>query len=173
MQDIFGSQRILVIGCAGSGKSTLAKAMVRKTGLPLIHLDQLYWQPGWVEPEKQIFVSKVASAIKVDQWIIDGNYKGTLALRLTRAQFVVFLDLSRTKCILNVLLRTLKSYGKTRSDMPDGCLERFDWEFIKYIWKFPRDYRPILINLLKQYEGEVIHLKNFDEVNEFVSKLET
>lgn len=172
MKRILSSSRILVVGCAGSGKSTFSKALGRAANLPLIHLDQLYWQPGWVKTEKQVFVSKIASAIESDAWIVDGNYKSTLPLRLTRAEVVVFLDLSRTKCIWNVILRTLKSHGTVRSDMPDGCPERFDWEFIKYIWNFPHDYRPVLIDLLQQYDGEVIRLTSLSKARKFLTKFD-
>ncbi len=34
-------QRVMVIGSPGAGKSRLATELARRTGLPLIHLDQL------------------------------------------------------------------------------------------------------------------------------------
>src|SRR5438270_3074299 len=42
--------RVLVTGLAGSGKSTFSRTLAAKTGLPLIHLDLYFWEPGWVAP---------------------------------------------------------------------------------------------------------------------------
>ncbi|MDL2203738.1 hypothetical protein QQF51_13830 [Brucella intermedia] len=48
-------KRIMIIGGAGSGKSSLARALGDITGLPVVHIDTLYWQPGWVmQPRDEI-----------------------------------------------------------------------------------------------------------------------
>ena len=45
------AKRILILGCGGAGKSTLARRLGAATGLPVVHLDGLYWQPGWLKTE--------------------------------------------------------------------------------------------------------------------------
>ena len=137
-------KRVLIVGCAGAGKSTFAKKLSRQTGLPIIHLDKIYWKPGWLKPDKQEFKLRVSQLTDNGGWIMDGNYKSTLAMRLVLADTVIFLDLDRITCILNVLKRTIRYHGTVREDMPQGCPERFDWQFVKYIWEFPRVYRPQL-----------------------------
>jgi len=47
--------RILIPGSGGSGKTTFTRKLAAKTGLPLHHLDTLYWQPGWQKPEAAAF----------------------------------------------------------------------------------------------------------------------
>ena len=81
-------QRVLVIGAGGAGKSTFAARLSRKYGLPLIHLDALYWQPGWVEPGKAEWLERVAQVVAQDRWVMDGNYGGSLDLRLPRADTI-------------------------------------------------------------------------------------
>jgi hypothetical protein len=73
-------KRIMVIGCCGSGKSTLSLKIQRITGLPLFHLDQYYWQPNWSEPSKEKWEKIVADLANKEEWIIDGNYGGTMDL---------------------------------------------------------------------------------------------
>ncbi len=165
--------RVLVIGCAGAGKSTFSKKLAQNTGLPLVFLDQLFWQEGWIEKGKRLFVSEISDLISKENWIMDGNYKGTLRLRLTRADTVIFLDLGRTRCLWHVFTRTIKTLGKVRDDMPDGCPERFDWKFTKHIWHFPRDHRPILIEMLQEFDGSVVCLKNLSEYRDYLANINT
>jgi adenylate kinase family enzyme len=86
-------QRVMVIGSPGAGKSTLATELARRTGIPLFHLDQLAWLPGWVESDKADFRTRVDWVLEQSRWIIDGNYGGSLSQRLARADTVIDLDL--------------------------------------------------------------------------------
>ena len=90
--------RVLVDGMMGSGKSTFARALAAKTGLPVIHLDVHYWKPGWVRPSDDEWRERQRALLAGDTWIIDGNYNETLALRLERAETVVFLDVPWWLC---------------------------------------------------------------------------
>jgi adenylate kinase family enzyme len=42
-------KRVVILGRGGSGKSTLAVKLGEITGLPVVELDKLFWQPG-LEP---------------------------------------------------------------------------------------------------------------------------
>ena len=75
-------ERIMIIGCGGAGKSTLARQLGEKLNLPVVHLDKLFWHPGWVESEKAEIDEKILREMQKDQWIIDGNYTRTLPQRL-------------------------------------------------------------------------------------------
>ena len=98
---------------------------------------------------------------------MDGNYGSTLAQRLDRAETVIFLDIPRPVCLWRVLWRTATSYGRIRDDMPAGCPERFDWEFLKFIWNFQKMHRPQLIDALGHFDGTTIILKTSAEVTNF------
>ena len=142
-------KRVLVIGSCGAGKSRFSKELHKITGLPLIHLDVEFWNPGWVKPEKQDWVSNVGDLIERASWIIDGNYGGTMELRLSRADTVFWLDLSRTICVYRVLKRSLNVNGRRRSDLAEGCEEKLDFEFVKFVWDFPKKHRYKIVNALK------------------------
>ncbi|MEL7122101.1 MAG: adenylate kinase, partial [Bacteroidota bacterium] len=135
-------KRIMIIGCGGAGKSTLARQLHEKTGLPLIHLDKHYWLPNWVESDKKAWKQKVQQFAHEEDWIIDGNYGGTMDIRLERATTVIFLDRSRWLCLYRVMMRLLKNKGQTRMDMGAGCKERFNWEFMSYVFHYNETRRP-------------------------------
>lgn len=77
-------RRITVLGSSGAGKSTLAVALRADTGLPVVHLDKEYWQPGWTEPDRDAWNARLAGLAAAPEWIIDGQYGSSLHARLTR-----------------------------------------------------------------------------------------
>ncbi|MDQ2079063.1 adenylate kinase [Xanthobacteraceae bacterium Astr-EGSB] len=153
-------ERVLVLGCAGAGKTVFARRLAQSTGLPLVTLDQEYWQPGWVEPDKPHWVAKVETLIAAPRWIMDGTYLGTLPLRLARADTVIFLDLPRWVCLWRAITRILRNFGRTRDDMAPGCPERFDWKFLTYIWSFPSTHRPRVVEALHGFPGALTVCRN-------------
>lgn len=165
-------ERIIIIGCSGSGKSTLARALGAKLGLPVIHLDQLWWKEGWVESDRQTFDDRLAALVEENRWIIDGNYNRTIPMRLEKCDTVIYLDFSRWTCLLGMCQRVLGSYGKVRPDMAPGCPERFDWDFVKWIWNFNKQNRVRNYTYLaKARHAQTVVLKNRREVRAFLDKL--
>lgn len=165
-------ERILIIGCGGSGKSTLARALGEKTGLPVVHLDKLFWKPGWIESTREEIDQKIQAEMAKPCWIMDGNYNRTMSERLRHCDTVIYLDFSRMACILGVIKRVLTTYGRVRPDMGDGCPERFDWEFLKWVWNYNRDKRDQNYRRLKETDkAEIIVLKNRTAVKKFLKSL--
>ncbi|WP_213807556.1 adenylate kinase [Granulicella sp. dw_53] len=161
-------QRVLILGCPGSGKSTLARTLSTRMALPLIHLDQLYWSPGWVEPERHQWQQQIAEVLANPSWIIDGNYGGTVAMRLAAADTAILLDLPRSLCLRRALQRILLSWGRVRSDMAKGCPERLEWSFLSYIWNFHKKL-PELRAQLQAFPGRVTILRSPREVQAFLN----
>jgi len=147
-------KRVLVIGTGGSGKTTVARRLAQRTGLPLIHLDALYWRSGWQPTPADEWRDTVQSLISRDAWIIDGNYGGTLDVRLTACDTVVFLDLPRLVCLWRVLKRQVRHLGQVRPELPPGCRERLSWEFIWWIWTYPSRRRGDALERLAALDQE-------------------
>lgn len=160
-------KKILIIGCSGAGKSTLSKQLAKKWDLPLVHLDSLYWTEGWVPAPKDEFIKKVKMKLEEDQWIIDGNFNSTLERRIKYADLIIFLDFSRMTCIFRVLKRVWLHRGKTRDDMAPGCNERLDWEFLRFVWNFPKKVRPTILHVLSDasQDKDLCIIRNPKELN--------
>lgn len=163
------AERILVIGSPGSGKSTFARQLGAQTGLPVHHLDQLYWRAGWIESEREAFRARVDAVARAPQWIIEGNYSGTLETRLARADQVILLDLSPLRCTWRILKRALTYRGKVRPDMAEGCPERFDLGFLWYVLGFRLKVLPRVEAKLEHYKGDFVWLGTPREVERFLS----
>jgi adenylate kinase family enzyme len=141
-------QRVLVIGSGGSGKSTVAKEIARRLRLPLVHLDALYWRPGWRATQRSEWERVVHELIAAPSWVMDGNYGGTLDVRLARCDTVVFLDVPRMTCLWRVLRRRLEFHRWTRPDVAPECPERLTWEFVSWVWTYPGRRRPRILQRL-------------------------
>ncbi|MDD0817269.1 DNA topology modulation protein [Bacillus cereus] len=168
-------RKIILIGSGGSGKSTLARQLGNKLSIKVHHLDALFWKPNW-EGVPKVKQRKVQNElVKEDEWIIDGNYGGTMDIRMNAADTIIFLDIHRTICVYRVFKRVIQYRNKTRPDMGAGCEERFDLQFFKWIWEYPKTKRPSILKRLNQLskEKDVIILKSPNEVRQFLEKYDT
>ena len=168
-------QRILIIGSGGAGKSTLATRLGKILHLPVIHLDRLHWLPGWVEPPKDEWKRKVEAITKTESWIIDGNYGGTMQIRLAACDTVIYLDFPRALCTWRVIKRRLKYLKGTRPDMGEGCPEKLDTEFLSWVWNFPNSTKPSIEERLSRLPADkrLIRLKSPAAVTSFLREVES
>ncbi|MBQ7801699.1 MAG: DNA topology modulation protein [Oscillospiraceae bacterium] len=165
-------ERVIIIGCGGAGKSTLARQLGEKTGLPVVHLDKLFWRPGWVSVPPEEFDQAVREELAKEKWIMDGNFNRTLPERVRYCDTIIYLDFSRFACLMGVFKRILTTHGKVRPDMGEGCPERFDREFLQWVWNFNKNKREDNYRLLNDAEGvETIVLKNRRAVKKFLEQL--
>ena len=147
------ARRILVVGSGGAGKSTLARELARQTGLPLVHLDRYFWQPGWVGTPTAQWRSVVADLVAEPAWVMDGNYGGTLDLRIPAADLIVFLDLPRRITIPRVLRRWARWHGRNRPDLAANCPERLDLAFLAWLWRYPSTSRNRLADSIAEHHA--------------------
>lgn len=162
-----------MIGCGGAGKTTVAKALAAKTGLPLIHLDRLFWHPGWVPTPDAEWDRVVADLIARDRWILDGNYGRTLPMRLAACDTVVFLDMPTRVSLWRAFKRQLQYRGRTRPDLADGCPEQWSLEFLQWIWTYRRRRRPEILRRLAELANtrRIVILRSETAVRDFLASL--
>jgi len=165
--------RVLVIGSCGAGKSTFSYRLKEKINIPIIHLDQEYWNSGWVETPKAEWTKKLNQLIHRPQFIMDGNYLSSLPLRLSTADTVIYLDYPTAICFWRVLKRITLNYGKRRPDSAAGCYERFDLEFLHYVLVFNLTRRKKIIQLLDNTPDHIhiVTLKNDRQVDTYLDSL--
>ena len=165
-------RRILVLGSSGSGKTTFARSVGDQLGLEVIHLDSHYWRPNWVEPSQDTWEQTLVSLLKKENWVMDGNYTSSLPLRLSYADTVIFLDFGRLHCLWRVVGRYRRYKGGNRPELPPGCNEKIDRDFIKWIWDYPRRSRSRIMAVLADSDVKnQIFLKGPKEVGVYLDKL--
>ena len=142
-------ERIVIIGCPGSGKSTLARELGEKLNLTVIHLDRLWWTKGWENVSMEEFDA-----------------------RLEKCDTIIYLDFGRWACLWGMFQRVVLNHGKIRPDMAEGCPERFDWEFFKYIWNFNKNNRVLnQTRIAKTKHAKAVVLKNRKEKQTFLNSI--
>lgn len=165
-------QRIVVVGCQGSGKTRLALELGRQLDLPVIHLDVLYWLPGWQPSDTAGFRLRVAEAIAGDRWVVDGSFAGlALDLTLAAADVLVIVERPRWLCQWRIMLRSAFGRRGHRPDLPAGCPEVFDWGLMREAWHYDRDRRPMIEAECQKHGAAVriIRLPNDRAIAAFLS----
>ncbi|GGA86895.1 DNA topology modulation protein [Ornithinibacillus halotolerans] len=166
-------KKIILIGSGGAGKSTLAKKLSEKLNIEVYHLDALFWKPNWVGVSRQEQIEVQHDLVKKEEWIIDGNYGGTIDIRLQAADTIIYLDIHRVICVYRAFKRMMKYRNKTRPDMGEGCNERFDLQFLKWIWNYPKNKRPETLEKLKEIskDKQVYILRSSKQIQKFINTL--
>lgn len=127
-------QRVMVVGGPGSGKSTLARVLGNRTGLPVHHVDQIIWAPGWVMRSTEESAPIARDVEAKEQWVIDGFLTETWPTRAARADTLIWLDLPIGLRLWRTVKRLIQNFGRVRPDMADGCPEQVSGEFIGFLW---------------------------------------
>ncbi|MCB5202120.1 AAA family ATPase [Neorhizobium sp. T786] len=166
------AERVMVIGCSGGGKSTLSQELAAGLDLPYVPMDrEFFWLPGWVKRDKAEERRLIAQTVASERWLMDGSGPSSFDLRLPRAQLVIWLRLPRWQCVLGVVKRGVRYFGRTRPDMAPGCNERFpDFEFLAYIWTFEQKFVPAILHNINLHGAHVpvVQLKSRAEMRKFL-----
>lgn len=166
-------RRILIVGNGGGGKSTLARRLGDRLGLPVIHLDVLFWKPGWVGSDKAEFRARVAEALTAPEWICDGNFGSSWDLRMPLADTIVWIDQPPWLCLARAVWRMITYRQGGRPDMAEGCREKPDLAFYRFIWTYDREVKPRLEEALAAYGAHamVVRLRSDREIAGFLANV--
>jgi nicotinamide riboside kinase len=101
-------RRVVILGRGASGKSTLARRLGEITGLPVIEVDKLFWQPGLIATPREQWVAMQEKIVAGDRWIIDGDLGpyDAVEVRLRAADTIIFLDFSLVRCAWRAIRRS-------------------------------------------------------------------
>lgn len=145
-------KKAIIIGCPGSGKSTFGRKLSLRSGLPLYHLDMLYWKEDGTTVEKALFLERLRDALDSPKWIIDGNYASTMEMRMQACDTIFFLDYPTDVCLEGARERK----GKPRSDIPWVESGELDAEFVDFIKSYNAESRPEVLRLLEKYSAKEV-----------------
>lgn len=168
------ANRILVMGCSGGGKSTLSLEIAARFGFPYISIDRdVLWLPGWVERGREEQRAIIVAKVQGERWIMDGTNPSTFDARLPRTDLVIWVRMPRLLCIWGVVSRWIKWIGRTRPEMAPGCIEKVDWEFLRFIWTFEEKFTPRVLAGLAEHGPEVpvLQLKSRGEMRQLLDLL--
>ena len=161
-------KKIIVIGCPGSGKTTFAMRLAEITGIPIYHLDAIWHKPDKTHITREKFDEEIKKVFEEKSWIIDGNYRRTIEMRVREADTVVLFDLPTEVCLEGAMKRV----GKARTDIP--WMEReLDPEFKGEIERFSESVLPEIYEILERYKNnkKIIVFKSRDEADDFLISL--
>ncbi|UOY91031.1 DNA topology modulation protein [Ectobacillus sp. JY-23] len=168
-------KKIIIIGSPGAGKSTLARQLGEFLHMDVYHMDTIFWMPGWKSISRDELIEKQKEIIATESWVLDGDYHSTLELRLAAADTIVFLNMSRHRCLYQVIKRRFQYKGKSRPDRAAGCREQLEWSFLKLVWQYPRTKAPGIVKRLSQLQPNqtAIILRSPKEVAAFLHHMKS
>ena len=146
-------KKVIILGCPGCGKSVFSIKLQEKTGLPLIHLDNVWWNKDRTHIARPEFDERLAEILSGDEWIIEGDYSRTYEVRIKACDTVLFLDFDVETCLDGIRERV----GKNRPDIP-WTEERLDPELVRDVENYHNEKRPVLLKLLDNYSDKQIHV---------------
>ncbi len=168
-------RRIAVVGCPGAGKTTFCRALSKKIGLPIIHLDTYYHdksQPHFEAKNLRAWQSKIVELAGKEKWIMDGNFGSTFTQRFARADTIIFFDYPRYLCLWRILKRRLQFPSRSRQEMPQDWQEKIDYGFLRYVWKFKQQSRHKIIDALPDADTDLTVFKRPHDAKEYLERVE-
>lgn len=166
--------KIAILGYSGSGKSTLARQLADLYRIPVLFLDTVQFTPGWQERDREEARSIVREFMRNESWVIDGNYTGFFQEdRLEQADRIIFMDFPRRVCLYRALKRYFQNRNRTRESMADGCVEKIDGAFVRWILQEgrTREKRDHYRRVTAHYKEKTVVLKNKKQVNACLSRV--
>ncbi len=145
-------KRVALIGCGGSGKTFLSKQLADLVKVPVTHLDAVYYDDEWNTLSKEKFAAVQEELVAASTWVIEGNYAGTMAIRLRAADTVIFLDIPPAACLWGIAQRRLR-HGGGQNDAT-GVYDRISWNFVRYVWGYRKTMAPRVRALVQEHASD-------------------
>ena len=140
--------KIAILGITGAGKSTLSRRIAERTGLPLFHMDALFWKGNWEEVPEEIYLKGHNDILKNnDRWIIDGWISERMLERVRQADLIIYLDYPGWLCAARYVERSFKHRNVARPELPEESKDQF--KFRRFFLLLFRGERRQLENTLK------------------------
>jgi adenylate kinase family enzyme len=155
-----------VIGPSGAGKTTVALFLAQALDLPVVHLDRLFWGPGWAAVSTDVFEARQRAAVSDDAWVIDGSYLASPGWkdRLRRADVILLVRAPLPTCLWRIVRRAFARSSSRRLDLPDGCDEHLSLYHLWWTLGWPIRHRGLIEDLHSlNPEARLVALRSSDD----------
>lgn len=166
--------KILIVGGIGSGKTTLASKLSKILNIKHHELDDIAYIRRDIHEKRKPRVrdKKVKSLLKRKRWIIEGFYSQYWTYPIYRKADIVLILNIKTSTSKNRLIRRFlkrKLSFKKQRDVNQKFKRMIS--LIKYIDEYPKKYFQMEKETAKEFNKNVLILKNKKEIKEFIKKL--
>ena len=159
----------MVFGLPGSGKSNFCSRLAKLTGFPLHHLDKIYFNPGWVAKDREVFRKHLAELVAAPAWIIDGNCMRSIEVRYQKADIAIFFNFPLPLCLYRVTKRVFFQ-DKHLKDLPVGCSKSIRYPLLRYLIAFRRRYGKEIKRLQNAYpHAQFLEFRSDKDVQNFLN----
>lgn len=162
--------KIAILGITGSGKSTVSRRVAEKTGLPLFHMDALFWKTTWEEevPEAEYIRGQEGILKNNQRWIIEGWINPKLIERVKQADLIIYLDYAGWRAAWRYSVRAVKHRKVARPELPPDCVDTF--KLHRFLIILSRGERSEIEDVLKQasVESKVVRLRSPREMEKYL-----
>jgi adenylate kinase family enzyme len=167
--------RVVIIGPPGAGKTEFAEKLGNFLGIKKVnHLDHYFWKPGWVRTTGEERHSIILKLIEEDKWIIEGNFLDTIDDQFSRADIVVWLNLSAFICLYRVVSRYFSYMRNERPEIADGCRDKITPRFLFSIFLYKIvDTKILKKKLLEKKSLPLVVLNTPGQVAAYLNAVET
>lgn len=166
--------KIAILGHSGNGKSTLAERLGKKHGIDVLHIDTIQFLPGWVvRPQEEKLRLMQEFLNSHDSWVIDGNYSALeQQRRLEEADQIIVMEFNRFASLYRAWKRYRTYRGQARASMAEGCPEKMDRAFVKWILWEGRGRKKVqhFRDIGRQYPDKTIYIRNQRQLNQYMRR---
>lgn len=171
-------KKTAIIGHSGSGKSTLAVFLGKCFSLPVLHIDRIHFKSEWQERvlDEELPLMRSFLDANDDGWVIDGNYtKLEFDRRMLEADLIVYMNFNRFSCFVRAYRRSIEYRNRTRPSIADGCNEKFDGDFKRWILIEGRKRKRLerYSEIRKKHERKFVEIRNQKQLDAFMKIFET
>jgi adenylate kinase family enzyme len=119
------TMKVVIIGNSGSGKTWLARELSSGASVPLIRLDEIFWEPGGFDRKRssEDMVSLVRDSKLGENWVVEGVFGELAKHYLDEAEILIWLDLPWRVCKARLLQRGSESKQHMSRDQSEQGLQ--------------------------------------------------
>ena len=162
--------KAIIIGNSGSGKSWLATHLAAHSGVPVVHLDEIFWQPaGFNEKRSRTVVDQLIADSKLHpSWIVEGVFGELAEKYMDLANLCLWLDLDWPTCRERLLARGSESKQHIgREQSAQGLKELIEWASHYYDRNDPRSLAGHR-ELFERFHGQRVCLHSQEAVSHWL-----